>query len=269
MLEALGITVRRGGRVILDDVDLRLAPGEIVAVIGPNGAGKSTALACLSGAIVPDAGTVRIDGVEPRTLLAADLALRRAVVDQTPSASAAFTVRTLAGLAIPRAVSPKEARAIEMRVLAATGLSALAARPLDRLSGGERQRAHVARALAQLFAGRQLGGGGWLLLDEPTAGLDLAHQDAVARAARAAADAGAGVLVVLHDLTLAAAVADRILLLDQGRVVADGAPQETLSPERVEAVYGLPVVVDTLPSGQVAITPMFTVPEGRLLCSWR
>ncbi|MEO0992341.1 MAG: ATP-binding cassette domain-containing protein [Pseudomonadota bacterium] len=264
MLEATGITVRRGGRVILNAVDLRLAPGEIVAVIGPNGAGKSTALACLSGAIIPDAGTVRIDGVEPRALSAADLALRRAVVDQTPSAFAAFSVRTLAGLAIPRTVPPKEARAIEMRALSATGLSRLTARPLDRLSGGERQRAHVARALAQLFAGRLLGGGRWLLLDEPTAGLDLAHQDAVARAARAAAAEGAGVLAVLHDLTLAAAVADRIVLLAEGRVVADGTLQEALVPETLEAVYGLPVAVDQLPSGPVAITPIFRTQERSL-----
>ncbi|MEM1346136.1 MAG: heme ABC transporter ATP-binding protein [Pseudomonadota bacterium] len=258
MLEAQGLSMRLGGRLVLEDVSLALSPGEVVAVIGPNGAGKSTLLGCLSGALRPADGSVTIDGDHPAALTPAALGQRRAVLEQTPEARAPFGLDELVGLAIPRAVSPKDADTIVARAIAALGLDALAKRAITELSGGERHRAHMARALAQLWAGRLLGAGRWLLLDEPTASLDLAHQDAVLRAARQVAREGAGVLAVLHDLTLAAAVADRIALMERGRLVALGTPEAVLTPERLGAVYALPVAVSAPVPGALAVTPLFS-----------
>ncbi|MEM6441003.1 MAG: ATP-binding cassette domain-containing protein, partial [Pseudomonadota bacterium] len=227
MLEAHGLALRLGGRAALDGADFVARKGEVTAVVGPNGAGKSTLLACLSGALRP-MGDVRMDGEDPAALPAAALALRRAVLEQTPSLGAPFTARALAGLALPREISPETAEGIVRRVLAQLGLAALADRRVTELSGGERHRAHLARALAQLAAGRALGHGGWLLLDEPTASLDLARQSDAMRAARAAAADGAGVVAVLHDLGLAAAFADRVAVMHRGRVVALAPPREAL-----------------------------------------
>lgn len=149
----------------------------------------------------PGGGAALIDGQPLATLSPAMLAERRAVLEQSPTLSGGFTVAELVRLgaeAVPR--SPAEPGTLVARALAATGTTGHADRPTDRLSGGERSRAHLARVLAQLWAGQAAGHRGWLLLDEPTASLDLAHQVAVMRTARAAADAGAGVLCVLHDL---------------------------------------------------------------------
>jgi iron complex transport system ATP-binding protein len=266
MLEAEGVHVSLGGARALDGATLALRPGEVLGLIGPNGAGKSTLLACLSGALVPDRGAVRLDGAAPARLSPAELARRRAVLEQTPASAAPFPLAELVGLAIPRGIPPGRARAIVADSLAAVGLSHLAARPLDRLSGGERHRGHMARALAQHMAGREAGEGRWLLLDEPTASLDLAHQASVLRAARAAAAGGAGVLAVLHDLTLAAAMADRLALMQAGRIVALGAPAEVLTPGRLSTVYGLPVAVAPLPEGPLAVTPIYAA-EGAAACS--
>lgn len=260
MLAAEGIGVRLGGRWVLRGVDLAVAPGEVLALVGPNGAGKSTLLACLSGAGRPDEGRALIDGIAPTALSPAALALRRAVLDQSPETAAAFRLDALAALAIPREIAPREAGAIVARALAAVGLSALADRPVDRLSGGERHRGHMARVLAQHHAARALGHGRWLMLDEPTASLDLAHQASVLRAARAAAADGAGVLAVLHDLTLAAAMADRVAVMRAGRLIACGPPAEVLTPERLAAIYGLPVAVERTTTGALAVVPDYADP---------
>jgi len=245
----------RGGREVLGGVSLSVRMGEIVAVAGPNGAGKSTLLGCLSGALVPSAGTVRIDGDVPHHLDPATLARRRAVLDQSPGAEVAFPVADLVALGIPREIPTDMARGIVAGALAALGLARDARRPVTALSGGERHRAHMARVIAQLMAGRALGGGRWLLLDEPTASLDFAHQVAVLRAAREAA-AGGGVLIVLHDLTLAARVADRIVLMRSGRVEADGPPREVLTAARLSQLYGHPVALAEGPDGAPAVIPV-------------
>jgi iron complex transport system ATP-binding protein len=266
MLEADGLHLARGPVPALDGAALSLRPGEVLGLVGPNGAGKSTLIACLSGALAPDRGAVRLDGDAPARLSPAELARRRAVLEQTPASAAPFPLTDLVGLAIPREIPPARARSITAEALAAVGLGALAARPLDRLSGGERHRAHMARALAQRRAGRDLGHGRWLLLDEPTASLDLAHQASVLRAARAAAADGAGVLAALHDLTLAAAMADRLALMQAGRIVALGPPAEVLTPARLAPVYGLPVTVAPLPGGGLAVAPIHAL-EGDPPCS--
>lgn len=257
MLEARGLDLVRGGRPVLCDVTLALAPGEVLAVIGPNGAGKSSLLACLSGALRPTAGTVALDGADPGGLTAPALARRRAVLDQAPRAAAETSVRALVDLAIPPDTPPGAAAALADGALAAMGLGALARRPLGALSGGERARAHLARALGQLAAGRRAGFGRYLLLDEPTASLDLAHQAAVRRAARRAAAEGAGVLVVLHDLLLAQSMADRVALLHQGRLVALGTTARVLDAAVLGPVYGVPFAPHRAADGVARLLPQF------------
>jgi iron complex transport system ATP-binding protein len=255
MLEARGIHLRRGGRSILDGIDIAIRPGDCVALIGPNGAGKSSLLAVLSGEIRPDTGEARLDGRSLGHLSAATLAAERAFLEQSPSLSAPFRVADLVklGLSAVRRVGLDES-ALTARAMRAVGIAALADRRADRLSGGERARAHLARVLAQLWAGRAAGGGRLLLLDEPTASLDLAHQVTVMEAARAEAQAGCAVIIVLHDLNLAALFADRAVLLDRGRLVADGPLGEVLRQDVLSHVYGTPIGVETARNGGLRIS---------------
>jgi iron complex transport system ATP-binding protein len=264
LLEARRATLVRGPFAVVRDADLALAPGEIVALVGPNGAGKSTLLAALAGELPPQSGGVLIDGDPVARLGAAALALRRAVLEQDPAVAAPFTVAELAALGVPRALSPERMAALVAETLGELGLADLAARPVAALSGGQRHRAHLARALAQLRAGRALGAGRYLLLDEPTASLDLAFRIAAMQAARAAAAAGAGVLVVLHDLDLAAAFADRVALMAAGCILACDRPACVLTEARLAAVYGTPVRVVVDPVAGLRVLPLYparTEPE--------
>jgi len=249
----------RGRRTLLKGINLRLQPGQITAVIGPNGAGKSTVLACLSGALIPVRGTLRLAGACLHQLSAAELGRRRAVLEQSPIAPAGFTLNALVELGIPCQVPPWQARALVGRALTAVGLAEHARQTIDVLSGGGQQRAHLARVLAQLWAGQALGGGHWLLLDEPTAHLDLAHQAAVIRIAHQAAAAGAGVVVVVHDLTVAAALASQVVLMQDGCVAAWGPADQLLQPMVLEPVYGLPLLRKEPTAGRAAIIPLFPV----------
>jgi iron complex transport system ATP-binding protein len=256
MLEARDVHLRRGGRPVLAGVSLALRPGELVALVGPNGAGKSSLFALLAGEIRPDRGTVMLDGRPLAAFSAAALAAERAALEQAPSLSAPFAVAELVLLglaAVPRA--DIDEAGLAARAMAAAGVADLASRPADRLSGGERARAHLARVLAQLWAGRAAGGGRVLLLDEPTASLDLAHQVALMTAERAEALHGAGVLVVLHDLNLAAAFADRAVLLSDGRVAAEGPPAAVLNARLLSTVYGAPISVERAAGGGMRIAP--------------
>ena len=212
--------------------------GELVALLGPNGAGKSTLLKLAAGLLAPAEGRVRVGGLDAHGAPRRAFARVCALVPQEPRAPWPFTVReaVMMGraphqglLAVP---GPFDHGAVD-GALRACDLLALADRRLDALSGGERRRVFFARALAQEPR--------VLLLDEPTAFLDLAHQVAAMEMARVAARAGLCVVAVLHDLNLAGGSADRIVALSDGRVVADGAPREVLTAERVAAVWGVPV----------------------------
>ena len=250
MLEAQGITLCRGGRLVLETSSLALATGELVALCGPNGAGKSSLFGLLAGEIRPGAGSVTLDGRPLAGFSAAALAAERAALEQAPSLSAPFTVAELVALglsAVPRAEIDEPA--LCARAMQAAGVAGLAGRGADRLSGGERARAHLARVLAQLWAGRAAGGGRYLMLDEPTASLDIAHQLAVMRAARDEAEDGAGVLVVLHDLNLAAGFADRVVLMHAGRIAAEGGPADVFEAARLSAVYATPLAVERTARG--------------------
>ena len=227
MLEARAINV--GGR--LEDISAALDPGRITAICGPNGAGKSSLLETLAGLLLTDAGKVALGNQPLASFHPRERARRIGYLPQHGEIAWDLTVRGLAELGrLPhgdRAAGPVE------RALAALHLQEFAERPVSTLSGGERARALLARVLA--------GEPRWLLADEPLAALDLAHQLALLGHLRRAADGGTGVVLVLHDLALAMNHADRVLVLDRGRVVADGPPEESLGPETIGRVWGVPV----------------------------
>lgn len=259
MLEAQNIDIVRSGVHILRSVHVAVSPGCIIAICGPNGAGKSTLLSVMAGDIAPDNGTVRIDDA-PFTALDADaLARRRAVLEQSPNVAAAFTVRQLVDLGANCArLSIVDVAAICEDAMAAADIAHFADARVDRLSGGERARAHLARVFAQLKAGRLSGGGRYLLLDEPTASLDLEHQIVTMRAVKRIASDGVGVLVVLHDLNLAAAFADRALIMQRGRVVANGPMATTFTGSLLSDVYGVPIEVERSNRGTLRVTPTYS-----------
>jgi iron complex transport system ATP-binding protein len=251
MLEARGVWVEAGRHALLSGVDVSVPPGRVTVLIGPNGAGKSTLLRVLSGEIAPTRGSAALDGAPLRSFPAAALARRRAVVPQSSAVAFPFTVREVVtlGVTVPGFALPDTAA--RMRVdaaLDAVGLMPFAERLFPTLSGGEQQRVHVARALCQLAAGsRRPTETGCFLLDEPTASLDLAHQGHVLSAMRRQAELGLAVVAILHELNLAAAVADHLVLLDAGRVASAGSPREVLRDEVLSAAYGCRVAPNRAP----------------------
>lgn len=252
VLRAEGVTVSFGSTAVLDDVDLQVTGGEVVALVGPNGAGKSTLLAVLAGDHVPDHGRVLLDGAEVRSLRTNALARERAVLLQEARLSFPFLVDDVVRMGrSPWRGTPQEDRddAVVARVMVTAEVDHLAERRYPTLSGGEKARASFARVLAQETR--------VLMLDEPTAALDIRHQEAVLREARRQAAGGVAVVVVLHDLSLAAAHADRVVVLDQGRVRADGPPREVLTGELLSEVYRHPVEVMVRPgTGEVVVLPV-------------
>jgi iron complex transport system ATP-binding protein len=239
-LVARRLVVKAGARSILGGVDLELAAGQTVAVVGPNGAGKSTLMRAISGETVVASGTIRINGRELRAWSADERAIQRAVLPQTPTL--AFPFRACDVVELGRYPHRGRATASEHRAaiagaMEAADVSALAARDCRTLSGGELHRVHFARALAQVWAPLADGRTRHLLLDEPTAALDLAHQNLVMSRAAAFARQGGAVLAILHDLNLAAAFADRIVVVDDGRVAASGPPPDVLTPDLIRKVW--------------------------------
>ena len=234
MLEVRHLSLRRGGRQILDSVSLALAPGEVTAICGPNGAGKSTLLRALA-ALEREAGAaVLLDGRQLADYPPRQRARRIGYLPQDGTVAWDMSVATLARIGrLPWGTSAEEDGAIVDEALAALDLSQFADRSVRSLSGGERARALLARVLA--------GQPCWLLADEPLAALDLAHQLALLGHFRKIAGQGVGVVLVLHDLALAMNHADRVVVLNQARAFADGPPENALSAQAVETVWGVPV----------------------------
>ena len=233
------LTVRVGdGRAILDDAAISIHAGEVHALVGPNGAGKSTLFGVLSGDIAPVSGTVLLDGRPVAGTRPRDLARHRAVLLQENTVTFPFTAEQVVRMGrTPWARTPAAAEddSAVATAMATTEVAALRERSVPSLSGGERARVALARVLAQDT--------GILLLDEPTAALDLKHHEDVMRVVCSQATAGVAVAIVLHDLNAALAHADRVTLLADGRVAATGAPDEVLTAARIEEVYGQPVDV--------------------------
>lgn len=253
-----GVSVERSKRTLIADVDVTLEPGRITVLIGPNGAGKSTVLKVASGVWPATIGTATIDGSDIRTMPPRVLAARRALVAQGASLGFPFTVAevVMLGASVPGFgldTSPE----IAIGALAAVGLTGFEGRSYLELSGGERQRVHIARALCQLGAARRDGGPAQaLLLDEPTASLDPAHQTHLMVLCRSLADSGLTVVLVLHDLNLAAAWADVLVVLAKGRVCAVGSPKDVLTDELLGSVYDWSARVNAPPrEGDVFVLP--------------
>jgi iron complex transport system ATP-binding protein len=239
MYQASGIGVRIGGKSIIDGVDLTIAPGRVVAVIGPNGAGKSTLLRTMAGERRPTTGVVHIHGHDVAALKPSALAAWRAILAQSITLSSPFNVDQVVRLGVPVLVREAAADALVSRALAAVDLDDMATWPITHLSGGEQQRVHAARVLVQLWAQPEDGRARYLLLDEPTSHLDPSHQQVVMGLAREHARNGGGVLAVLHDLNLAAAIADEVAILHRGVIVAYGPPAYVLTEHLLRDVYGV------------------------------
>jgi iron complex transport system ATP-binding protein len=224
----------RGSRAILQGLDLTLTAGRVTAILGPNGAGKSTLLGCLAGLLTPESGSIDIDGARLDALPGKERARRLAFLPQTAVVAWPIDVQTLVGLGrIPYSGVTSDAQNLEAvrRAMEMTRVSQWADRIVNELSGGERARVLLARVLA--------GTSQWILADEPFTGLDPAHQLEAAELLREFAANGGGVVLTVHDLSLAARIADRIVLLNDGRIVADGAPEEALGAANLRAVYGV------------------------------
>ncbi len=238
MIRAEGVGVELGGRRVVEDVDLDVPAGELLALVGPNGAGKSTLLAVLAGERRPDAGAVFVDDRPVASYEPLELARIRAVLTQDNAVSFPFRVAEVVEMArSPWARTPaREFDDTAIRTaLERTDVAHLVKRRFTEVSGGERARVSLARVLAQDTP--------VVLLDEPTAALDLRHQEDVLRLARELADEGRTVVVVLHELSLAGAYADRVALLEEGRLRALGTPLEVLTEQLISEVYRLPVEV--------------------------
>lgn len=240
------VAVRRGRHLVLDDVSLSVAPGEVVGLIGPNGAGKSSLLEAISGAITPISGQIRLGLERIEELSLPERARRFALVGRELSSAQVLSVRSVVSLGrLPyqgdRTMRASDEAAIEEALKEADCL-AFRDRPLFSLSDGERQRVYFARALAQKAP--------ILLLDEATAHLDLAHRErSFTRARRFASDGGA-VLAVAHDLDLALRHATRIVVLHRGRIVADDEPKKALSASLLRDVFEVDAEISLSPRGK-------------------
>ena len=251
-LHCRGIVAGYNGTTVLDGVDVTVAGGEWVAVIGPNGSGKTTLLRVVAG-MHRSGGEVRLDGDQVESLSKRARASRVAVVPQTPVVPGGMTVLDYVLLGrnphIPYwgTESPADI-AVVRDLLEAVDLAGFGARAMSTLSGGERQRAVLARALAQEA--------GILLLDEPTAALDLGHsQQVLEYVDELRRGRGIAVLSAVHDLTLAAQYADRLVLLDRGRVAAEGTPRDVLTVEGITHYYGASVSIITDEDGNPVVAP--------------
>ena len=254
MIEVRGVTVELGGRAVVDAVDVAVADGEWLALIGPNGAGKTTLLRAIAR-LLPFSGEIVLDGGDVRELSRAELARLVAVVPQEPSTPSWMTVAEYALLGRTPHLGPLAKEGARDRDAAARSLARLdllpfADRRLGTLSGGEKQRVVVARALAQEAR--------IVLLDEPTAALDIGHQQqALELLDGLRAESGLTLVAAMHDLTLAAQYADRMVLLDAGKVVADGSPADVLTEALIAEHYG--AAIDVVPVGdRFAVGPRRT-----------
>lgn len=256
-LTADDITLGYGGRVIVDGLSLEIETGVITTVIGPNGCGKSTLLRALGRLLRPRAGRVLLDGKAIATLKTRDVARIVGMLPQTPVAPEGLTVADL----VARGRHPHQSwlrqwsaddESEVATALDQTGIADLADRTLDELSGGQRQRAWISMALAQ--------GTDILLLDEPTTYLDLAHSlEVLDLVDRLHADLGRTVVMVLHDLNLAIRYSDRLIVMRDGRIVAQGAPADIVDADLLREVFGLEAsVLDDPVSGRPMIVPIGT-----------
>lgn len=225
------VTFAVDGRELVSGISFSLRAGEVVALVGPNGAGKSTMLSLLAGDVAPTQGRVEISGIDVRSWKPGPLARKRSVMLQHNSSNFSFSVREAVHMGrLPWGVDPVRDEELVAEAIEDSDLAGFETRDITTLSGGEAARVSYARTRVQTTP--------VIFLDEPTAALDLKHQETLLRSVRNLRDEGAAIIVVLHDLNLALRYADRVLVFGNGELVADGVPEEALSEELVEEVYG-------------------------------
>lgn len=227
----------RPGTPVLRSVSIEIRPGEVVGVFGPNGSGKSTLLRCLNRGLFPQKGEVALDNQSIRDMSPREVAANIAVVPQDVPSDVPFTAHQVVELGRyahrPSWPIHHDDRHVADHCLKRVGALDFADRPFSQLSGGERQRVTIARALAQL--------GKYLLLDEPAAHLDIAHQIDLYRLVRTVVSEGVGAFMICHDLVLSPLFVDRAILLDHGQIVRQGPPREVLQSDVLAEVYKVPV----------------------------
>ena len=247
LLVANGLSYSAGASALVSEASFALEPGTLTALVGPNGAGKTTLLRLALGLLEANAGSAQVEGQNINEMAATERARKLAYLPQARPLAWPQPVRDVVALgrfaygATPERLSPDDAAAVE-RAIAACDLRGFEERAADTLSGGELSRVHLARAMAAEAP--------VLIADEPVAALDPRHAHEVLRLFKRASGEARAVLTVLHDLALAARYADRLIWMKEGRIIADGAPQETLTPERLWEVFGVEARVEvTLDTG--------------------
>lgn len=243
VLQISDLSVSVGEKTLLDGANLAIEPGEVVSIIGPNGAGKSTLLRAVCGDIAWQRGDVTLNGEPIRQVPSLQRARQMAVLAQNNTLDFAFTGLEVVALSrTPHATGTVMDAEICHAAMAALEVTHLANRPYPQFSGGEQQRIQLARVLAQIWraedAGQRL-----LLLDEPVTSLDIGHQWQCMQAVREFANQGVAVLMILHDMTLAAAFSDRLLAIHQGRCCAQGTPEQVLTAELIQRVFATDVCI--------------------------
>jgi iron complex transport system ATP-binding protein len=253
MFDINQVNYKIGDHTLLHQVSLTSMPGEIFGLLGPNGAGKSTLLHLLAGDLLPTSGAITFEGRPLKDWCPLDLARRRAVMPQRSLLGFNFSCLDVVLMGRHPHLSRSSRESDLWIAKAAMGLTEvehLAEAPFPGISGGEAQRVCLARSIAQIWEVPKQTENRWLLLDEPTANLDPKHQQGVLKVARHLARQGVGVLIVLHDLNLAATFCDRIALLQQGTVAAIGAPCDVLTPGFVQQIYGIETLLMDHPKGK-------------------
>lgn len=255
-LQATDIDIWLGRRQILHGVDLTAKSGQVTAIIGPNGSGKTTLLRALTGEVQPCSGAVFLNGADVHACSPARLSAMRAVLPQQSALSFPFTVAEIVGIGLStRRIGAKDRAALIAAALSRVGLGGRGASLYQQMSGGEQQRVQLARALVQVWQPVTASGPSWLFLDEPVSSLDIAHQIAIMKLAGMYARSGGGVVAVMHDLNLTSIFADRIVLMQDGRVIAHGAPADVLTDTNLSRTYGCDLRTNLAPSAGTWILP--------------
>jgi iron complex transport system ATP-binding protein len=243
LIELTSVGLALDGRAILKNVSLQVFPGEVLALVGPNGAGKSSLLSVMSGDVQATTGRALLQGRDVSKYRVDEAARQRSVLMQSNEVSFPFTVAEIVEMGRApwaRTTSLADDNKAIAEALEKADVRHLVERRFNQLSGGERARVSLARVLAQRTP--------VVLLDEPTAALDLKHQESVMKTVREIAGQGRAVVVVVHDLSVAAGYADRVAMVVEGKIAAVGSPREVITAKRVSEVYGVAVDIETVGS---------------------
>lgn len=253
MLKSENITVGFARREVLHNVAFQARPGALTAIVGPNGSGKTTLLKAVTGEIA-HSGSVTLNGLNIATARPWELAAIRGVLPQATPLAFPFTVSEVVRLGLSAGLAAEHTHVVAA-ALSRVDLGDYGGRFYQELSGGEQQRVQLARVLAQIWEPVTAGKANWLFLDEPVSALDIAHQLQVMQIARDFADAGGGVVAVMHDLNLTAMFADEVALISGGRILKQAAPDQVLTNDLLSRAYHCALRVNTAPSGGTFLLP--------------